>query len=117
MLDDELVHREVRGIAGHQCRVVRPGRSRDEAISLVEGDTAGREGPAPDTCLPSHPCIDRQHNEAGEKCASRVDLSGPQTPDNFLDVDRCGRRNVVGSPQACDSGNCGPTPEEINQDR
>ncbi len=114
---DDLNHREVLRISGRKESVSLERDGSNEAVRLPQRDAEGRILPAPFSCLPCGARVDVQHLQPREETPGRLVLAASQSPDDLLDVDRGGRRNVTSSVECFDPRDHGTSPQVVDEHR
>jgi hypothetical protein len=117
MLDRQLGHRKILGIASAQSCPLLVRGGGDQTVSLKKRDASSTEVASPAARLPCHDGVDRQHDEAAEQASRRLGLCVPESPDDLLDVDRGCGRDITAEAQGLDATDGGSTAEIIDQHR
>lgn len=118
MLDFELVHREVLGIAACEPRADANRGSRNQTVGLAEGDPFTCELPTPPAReLPLDTAQGRKAHSA-EKAPDRVLLVIERSTHDLLDVDRAyPRRRLRARAQMAQTLGGGSAAERVDQHR
>ena len=115
MLDIDLRHREIIDVRGRQGRIDAGRRSGNQAIGLMECDSAARESLAP--CASSHPFghPQRRQSQATEQAARDDLLARAQAAPDLLDRNHARPRLRAGSSQGRQSGRSGSAAERVDE--
>ena len=95
VLDLELAHREVSGVARDQPCANTYGRGRDEAVRLAESESTAGEVSAPPPGALALGTAERGDAQAPEKARHSHFLIGPGATQNLLDVHRTDVRHSL----------------------
>ena len=95
VLDHDVVHGEVGGVARRQTSINARGGGGDQAVGLVKGDPSSSELPAPLTSTTSFGRAQRCTPQAAHQPLCDGFFAGKQSAPDLLDRDRTGPRFVT----------------------
>jgi hypothetical protein len=95
VLDLELTHREVSGIARDQSRADTDCRGSDQAVGLTKRDAGPREIAAPSSGELTLAATERRNLQAPKKARHHFFLLGPGATQNLLYVHRTYVRQLL----------------------